>query len=489
MHPADSGSVSKMSMPTAPPPSRLFWLKMCLLTVFMTAAVPAATPVSEADYLERVEKAQLGKYPQNHKALAEWCKRQYPLKSQFHLDAWNAYDFGRLEKLLPAAPAAQDYQRMASTAAKMGMKDKEREYRGKWGEAQYAVFSKKLVAGNTAMMKQLLDWAIKEKVDSIPACQELAGRIISTDPACEPARRALKHLKLAKGWVTWEEALAGIDLQQASQRLEIHKAAAAYWPVRTPGDYPRNPTQDMQPGPRECFRAATKKSGGKANYFIWTKNYSREKPCALVLGLHGGGEGGVEKSIQDAPIEAHYWQQNVKEGSWVLLCPTARNHISNSWWNKDNLEDIFDMLDETVERFNIDKKRIYVTGTSMGGNGTGEWMWAFPEFAAASCSRAGAYWTNWTGMKDVLGKPIMVIHGEQDEEARNKTRDEFVSKTEAFGGKVTHISYPDQGHFLKAESVWPKMIPFFLQHTNDLEPDFRLLREVFRDRHKKYPQT
>jgi dienelactone hydrolase len=131
-----------------------------------------------------------------------------------------------------------------------------------------------------------------------------------------------------------------------------------------------------------------------------------------------------------------------------------------------------------VERFNIDRKRIYMTGTSMGGGGTAEWVWALPETAAAYCPRAGYYWRNPpVGPRCIaLGKPVMVIHGEKDEPKRNVGRDYYLKETESRGAVMSHISYPDRDHFLTPEEVFPHMIPFFRKHTNPVEPDLRLLR-------------
>lgn len=466
---------------------KLYYSVPALFFALMTPTALAANATLE-EYNKQAAKEQLERNPQNHKNMADWCKRRYPEKYQFHLNAWQTYDFGRLEKLLPAEPSIADLLRMKSTAEKMGFQSKELEYREKWGKAQFPEFARKLKPGNTVMMKQLLDWVIKEKVDGIPDAQELAKNITVAEPEYEPAHRTLKQLKLAKGWMTLEEALSSIDVQNARERLEIHKAMAAYRPIKEVSAYPADPTRGMETVIGNGFRTATAKSGGKAVYFIWTREYRRSKPCALVIDLHGGGEGGFEKSLAYASTHPYVWENNAKEGSWVVISPTVQHHVANSWWNKDNLEDVFDMMDETVERFNIDRKRIYVTGQSMGGNGAGEWMWAFPELAAASCSRAGAYWTGWLNMKDILGKPILVIHGEKDLPGRNQTRDLFIQKTEELGGVVTHISYPDVDHFIQPKDIYPKMIPYFLSHVNDIEPDFDLLREVFRDRHRKHPQ-
>lgn len=464
---------------------KILALVFCSLWLLPSNACGADT-AEKNEYEQRVAKAQLDKFPDKHKELAAWCKRKYPEKHQFHVDAWNRHQFATAESRLPAQPSAMELLRLSEQAAKMGLTDKAREYRGKWGATQYPLHAAKLKAGDVTMMKRLLDWSIKEKIEFIPPCQELAQAIVEADADYGPARLTLQHIKLSKGWMSMKEAIAGIDLQQAPDRLELHQALAATRPAKKSTDFPPDPTRNMEKMPDGYYRAATK--NGSQPYFIATRNYDRSKPCALVIGLHGGGDGGLAESINSASTEAKVWARLANEGSWVVLCPTVRNHIANSWWDLENLESTFDAIEETVEQFNIDRKRIYVTGTSMGANGTAVWLYVFPELGAAYCSRAGAYWNKVANIRDLLAKPVLVIHGEKDEDHRNKSRDEFIRKTEELGGALSHVSYPNEDHFIKYELVFSNMIPFFLKHTNSLEPDFTLLREVFRDRHQKWPQ-
>jgi dipeptidyl aminopeptidase/acylaminoacyl peptidase len=83
-------------------------------------------------------------------------------------------------------------------------------------------------------------------------------------------------------------------------------------------------------------------------------------------------------------------------------------------------------------------------------------------------------------VKNVLGKPIMVIHGEKDEAFRTKSRDELVKQIEDIGGDLTHVSLPDVDHAIYDHIAYPKLIPYFDEHVNDIEPDFRLIRAAAR---------
>ena len=54
---------------------------------------------------------------------------------------------------------------------------------------------------------------------------------------------------------------------------------------------------------------------------------------------------------------------------------------SGRWWQPQELSDL---LDEIVEKYKVDKDRIYVTGLSMGGYGVWDAIQRYPRrFAAA----------------------------------------------------------------------------------------------------------
>jgi len=251
--------------------------------------------------------------------------------------------------------------------------------------------------------------------------------------------------------------------------MELHRALSTTIVAKQPQDFPANPYKGWTKN-GDYWNATTKKG---APYFAWSTGYNRSAPCPLVIALHGGGEGGEKASREGANSQMTGWTKSKVPGSWVVIAAIARNHVSDSWHWKNNFDDIMDAVAEVRERFNIDMTRLYVTGQSMGAGGAAAWMWYFPELAAATCARAGAYGDN--NPKDVLKKPIMIIHGEKDEAFRNESRDAFIKKTESIGGVVEHVSYPDQNHFINADLIFPKMIPFFQKYKSECPPDLRLI--------------
>lgn len=61
----------------------------------------------------------------------------------------------------------------------------------------------------------------------------------------------------------------------------------------------------------------------------------------------------------------------------------------------------------------IDDARIYLTGLSMGGNGTLHWAYEYPENFAALLPLCGHYKTKWAS--SIAHIPIWMFHGDLDQ--------------------------------------------------------------------------
>ena len=181
------------------------------------------------------------------------------------------------------------------------------------------------------------------------------------------------------------------------------------------------------------------------------------------------------KAREYAGIGAGFWRGQSLKGGQVVLAPIAREHIANSRGTLSNFLDLMDALDETLKNFNIDRSRIYVEGVSMGGGGTSLYYLIFPEMAGAFCAQAGYYFRN-SKITEVLEQPILVIHGDQDTKARNETRDRLLDQLGQINSRLTYIALPDAGHSLPGSEVVKNRLPFFEEHQNSIEPDFRLIR-------------
>ncbi|MBO5736111.1 MAG: prolyl oligopeptidase family serine peptidase [Clostridia bacterium] len=138
------------------------------------------------------------------------------------------------------------------------------------------------------------------------------------------------------------------------------------------------------------------------------KDYDPAKEYPLVLFLHGAGE-----RVQD-PHQAmfhgymKYVREQGKEYPFIFIAPQC---IGNAYWGSYT-ESLSAFLDYVLETYPVDRRRVYLTGLSMGGTGT--WMFAMARpntFAAIMpvCG-SGIYWN----VANLLKTPIYMVHGDCD---------------------------------------------------------------------------
>ena len=96
-------------------------------------------------------------------------------------------------------------------------------------------------------------------------------------------------------------------------------------------------------------------------------------------------------------------------------------------------------MDDALARYEVDEKRVYLTGLSMGGYGAWHWACARPErFAALAPVCGGGDPTRACALKDM---PVWAFHGAEDEVVPLKKSEEMVDAVNACGGNAELTVY------------------------------------------------
>jgi predicted peptidase len=105
-----------------------------------------------------------------------------------------------------------------------------------------------------------------------------------------------------------------------------------------------------------------------------------EPPLPVILFLHGAGESGTDGFQQTKVGIGAAIRKNPERFPAFVVFPQASRGYG---WRGFNLDAAAAALDDVASRFEIDPKRVYLTGLSMGGYGT--WLLALqqPERFAA----------------------------------------------------------------------------------------------------------
>jgi predicted peptidase len=134
------------------------------------------------------------------------------------------------------------------------------------------------------------------------------------------------------------------------------------------------------------------------------ENYSPSNPVPLVLALHfGGSPNGAGQRVLGILVKP------ALEGLGAII--VAPDSMGGGWETAANDRAVTALLDTVQAAYSIDKKRIVVTGFSMGGAGAWHFAGKYPERFSAAVPVSGrppASLGEWR-------TPVLAIHSRQDE--------------------------------------------------------------------------
>ncbi|MEO1023115.1 MAG: PHB depolymerase family esterase [Bacteroidota bacterium] len=171
----------------------------------------------------------------------------------------------------------------------------------------------------------------------------------------------------------------------------------------------------------------TNKDGEVLRYRLLNPDQTTDQDTyPLVLFMHGAGQRGTDN------------EQQLVHGAWNFALPENRAEYpafviapqvpgeqkwsTLDWWGPtdqvwgDSLSPVMELTIQLVEQFiekhPVDVSRIYVTGLSMGGFGTWEFIQRKPEWVAAAVPVCGG--GDLTKADRITGIPIWSFHGDKD---------------------------------------------------------------------------
>jgi predicted peptidase len=185
-----------------------------------------------------------------------------------------------------------------------------------------------------------------------------------------------------------------------------------------------------------------------------------EKP-ALILFLHGAGERGTDNEKQLTHGSKLFLDNQARYPAIVVLpqCPPenywAAVDIDRSKQpigltfreGKPNwpLQAALDLVDRLVKEHNVDKKRVYIIGLSMGGMGTLEALSREPKRFAAAVPICAA--SDLDRAKRFARRvPIWLFHGEKDNVVDVKFSRDLHQRLQALRAEVRYTEYPNVNH-------------------------------------------
>ena len=193
----------------------------------------------------------------------------------------------------------------------------------------------------------------------------------------------------------------------------------------------------------------------------------------LVVFLHGAGERGDDNTSQLTYLpEMVVSKEHFRNKPCFLLavqCPQDDQWAAYDARNKPPararpaMQAVIAAILKTVNEQNIDQSRIYLTGLSMGGDGSWDLAARHPEwFAAVVPICGGGRLKTAPRLVDV---PIWAFHGKDDRVVPESESQKMIEAIREAGGHPAYSSLPGVGHgsWHVAYSPWGAMNWMFAQ--------------------------
>jgi predicted peptidase len=211
------------------------------------------------------------------------------------------------------------------------------------------------------------------------------------------------------------------------------------------------------------IRKVHKGKDGDAKYIVFVPpDYKADKDYPVILFLHGAGSTGDDGEKQVKGGLAKAIRDKKQDFPFIVVFPQAHQ---KGWGAKgESAKRALAILDEVQKDYKTDKKRVYLTGLSMGGFGTWSLAAAYPErWAAIAPICGGGDPKTAAKIKDIH---CWCFHGDADPTVKVERSREMIKALKDAGGSPRYDEYPGVNH-----NSWDKayataeLYTWFLKHV------------------------
>ena len=187
---------------------------------------------------------------------------------------------------------------------------------------------------------------------------------------------------------------------------------------------------------------------------------STNQKFPLILFLHGAGERGSDLDS----VKRHGIPKIVETNPDFPFIAVSPQCPEDSWWTSE-LHTINGLIEEVVEKYQVDTSRIYLTGLSMGGFGTWSLASMYPERFAAIAPVCGGGEVRQI-LRSLVEMPIWTFHGQKDDVIPFSRSEEIVTALKKHGSSIKFTIYPEAGHDSWTKTYDnPELYKWFLKHS------------------------
>lgn len=204
--------------------------------------------------------------------------------------------------------------------------------------------------------------------------------------------------------------------------------------------------------------------GTKSKYVVFVPHdYKGDKEYPLIVFLHGAGERGADGQAQVKVGLGPAVKKREKSFPFIVVFPQAEKGWKPAGPDADRAMEI---LARVEKNYKVDRKRIYLTGLSMGGAGTWGLAAKYPDRWAAIvpiCGRADT--ATAPKIKDL---PCWCFHGDADDRVTVEQSRKMIQALKDAGGSPRYDEYKgvDHNSWDRAYAT-DKLYTWLLKHKRD----------------------
>jgi predicted peptidase len=201
------------------------------------------------------------------------------------------------------------------------------------------------------------------------------------------------------------------------------------------------------------------------NYLLSVPDvYDGSTAMPLLVFLHGIGERGTDPSI----IANYSLPRMLAEGKQIPFIVVSPQCPVETRWDPHTAK-VIAVMDEVRGQYNIDPQRIYLTGFSMGGQGTFFVAADFPDRFAAFAPVASRVPPYDEGLLERLcaasHRPFWLFHGEADDQIPVSEVYRYEAALKQCGGLVPRLTtIANLGHSTQPVYDNDELYAWFLAH-------------------------
>jgi predicted peptidase len=199
---------------------------------------------------------------------------------------------------------------------------------------------------------------------------------------------------------------------------------------------------DQTPTETGLLNGTAEINNRKMPYVVYVpRNYTPDTQLPVILFLHGAGETGSDGLRQVTVGIAPHVLWNSRRFPCLVVIPQTPSN-----WTGTYVDLALRAADDVIAKYRGDPNRLYLTGLSLGGNGTWNLASKYPERFAALIPICG--WGSPVTMAPRLASlPIWVFHGDRDSVVPVQKSREMVAAIQAAGNpNIKYTEYRGADH-------------------------------------------